>query len=379
MASRTYSLTPAGAAAAPPCSLQSLGAAAAPALVIEVTWTPPDLDDAAAAAPPTTARIDFTHDPGLPAVTPFLPADFVQQPLFADVTPVPAAPPVPFATLATLATLAPLTASVRADRRVSEVIAQAAAGATTVGLSFLDIGDVGVTRLANSLRRNTTVTTMWLHGNKIGDVGARALAALLRENDTVTTVILQRNEISTVGAYALADGLKDNDTVTMMDLNRNPMSREAMRAVDDAIAQNPFDPAPAQLAPLAPLAPLALLAPLMAPPPLFPHGQEAEWFARGIGRLAIADSTHFCVPVEGGAGFDDPVPAHDEDFGDEGPKRVRRAYDASTRPKTRGPYTKKAGSTYDASKRFKKRGPYKKKAGSTNTAALFVPPAAFEC
>ena len=347
MASRTYSLMPAGAAAAPPCSLQSLGAAAAPALVIEVTWTPPDLDDAAAAAPPTTARIDFTHDPGLPAVTPFLPADFVQQPLFADVTPVPAAPPVP---------LAPLTASVRADRRVSEVIAQAAAGATAVWLSFLDIGDVGVTRLANSLRRNTTVTTMWLHGNKIGDVGARALAALLRENDTVTTVILQRNEISTVGAHALADGLKDNDTVTMMDLNRNPMSREAMRAVDDAIAQNPFDPAPAQLAPLAPL---ALLAPLMAPPPLFPHGQEAEWFARGIGRLAIADSTHFCVPVEGGAGFDDPVPAHDDDFGDEGPKRVRRAYDASTRPKTRGPY--------------------KKKAGSTNTAALFVPPAAFEC
>jgi hypothetical protein len=38
------------------------------------------------------------------------------------------------------------------------------------------------------------------------------------------------------------------------------------------------------------------------------------------------------------------LPAHDEDFGDEGAKRVRRAYDASTRPKKRGPYKKKAGS-----------------------------------
>ena len=72
-------------------------------------------------------------------------------------------------------------------------IAQAGAGATSVDLHDVGIGDAGATQLAGMLRENETVTIMYLVGNQISDEGARALADGLRENETVTEMDLDYN------------------------------------------------------------------------------------------------------------------------------------------------------------------------------------------
>ena len=88
------------------------------------------------------------------------------------------------------------------ERRVLEAIAQAEAGATSVDICDVGIGDDGATQLAGMLRENETVTEMGLTVNQIGAEGARALADGLRENATVTTMSLWCNHIGDEGARA---------------------------------------------------------------------------------------------------------------------------------------------------------------------------------
>jgi hypothetical protein len=72
------------------------------------------------------------------------------------------------------------------ERWAHTAIALARAGAHTLNLDDVSLGDAGATRLASMLPGNDTVTTMYLGSNQIGDEGARALADALRQNATVT-------------------------------------------------------------------------------------------------------------------------------------------------------------------------------------------------
>ncbi|CAF4640140.1 unnamed protein product [Rotaria socialis] len=72
------------------------------------------------------------------------------------------------------------------------------------------IGNNGAKYLADSLRNNTTLTTLDLTGNKIGRNGAQYLAGILRNNKTLLTLDMDSNYIQDHGAEQMASGLKHN-------------------------------------------------------------------------------------------------------------------------------------------------------------------------
>jgi Ran GTPase-activating protein (RanGAP) involved in mRNA processing and transport len=96
--------------------------------------------------------------------------------------------------------------------------------------------------LCAALSTNTNVTTFFSGGSrmmdKLGDEGARYLANTLRLNTSITTLVLETNNISSEGAGAIADALATNTTLAMLDLTGNNIRSQGARAIADALATN---------------------------------------------------------------------------------------------------------------------------------------------
>ncbi|XP_068670270.1 nucleotide-binding oligomerization domain-containing protein 2-like isoform X2 [Montipora foliosa] len=109
---------------------------------------------------------------------------------------------------------------------------------TRLQLSDNPIGDVGADALAKGLKENSTLTELYLSNNAIGDVGADALAKGLKENSTLTSLNLSHNAIGDVGADALAKGLKENSTLTRLDLSYNVIGDVGADALAKGLKEN---------------------------------------------------------------------------------------------------------------------------------------------
>ena len=71
----------------------------------------------------------------------------------------------------------------------------------------------GAEALADSLRKNKSLTVLGLGDNAIEDRGAAALASALKSNDTLRELYLPRNGCTDTGVLELAEALKTNMTV----------------------------------------------------------------------------------------------------------------------------------------------------------------------
>ncbi|KAI8599884.1 hypothetical protein EDD21DRAFT_432081 [Dissophora ornata] len=91
---------------------------------------------------------------------------------------------------------------------------------------------------ANSLKTNTTLTTLDLRGNSIGNEGALALSEALKTNTTLTTLNLWMNSIGKEGALALSETLKTNTTLTTLDLEGNSIGNQGALALSKALKTN---------------------------------------------------------------------------------------------------------------------------------------------
>ncbi|KAG0059741.1 hypothetical protein BGZ89_000158 [Linnemannia elongata] len=89
---------------------------------------------------------------------------------------------------------------------------------TTLDLSENEIGDNGAVALAEALKTNSTLTALYLGSNSIGDNGAVALSEALKTNSTLTTLNLFNNSIGDNGAEVLFEALETNLTVTIDEL-----------------------------------------------------------------------------------------------------------------------------------------------------------------
>ena len=96
---------------------------------------------------------------------------------------------------------------------------------TLTSLNFCgnNIGEQGIL----SFCANASLIDIDLSNNKIGTVGARAIAELLRRNRTVKTLYLKDNLIDDEGAHAIAQVLGQNTTLQLMDLTNNRISEGA--------------------------------------------------------------------------------------------------------------------------------------------------------
>lgn len=88
----------------------------------------------------------------------------------------------------------------------------------TLDLGFNDVGDAGAEALARSLRHNATLRTLYLSGNQIGAAGCRALAdALSQRASSIMVLHLTGNaDIGPEGGSALGQALRRNTTLTTL-------------------------------------------------------------------------------------------------------------------------------------------------------------------
>eukprot|EP00736_Rhodelphis_marinus_P012622 Rmarinus@m.14080 len=83
-------------------------------------------------------------------------------------------------------------------------------------LSGRDFRAAEAVLIANLLRRNANLVTLWLQNNNIGDAGAVELACALEDNFMLRALDLRQNGITTQGARALANALEWNSALLVL-------------------------------------------------------------------------------------------------------------------------------------------------------------------
>ena len=80
--------------------------------------------------------------------------------------------------------------------------------------------------MSDSLKSNSTLTTLELDSTAIDDLGACMLSDSLKSNSSLTTLTLSNNPIDDLGFSALSDSLKSNSTLTKLDLGTSTLGSE---------------------------------------------------------------------------------------------------------------------------------------------------------
>ena len=104
-------------------------------------------------------------------------------------------------------------------------------GLRSVAAGACDVGDQGVTAVAEALHRNSTLQNLDLDGNHCGNAGARAVAQMLLAHarhrlsapPALQTLGLSgdpdnTNHVGDIGATHLADALREHVTLTELRL-----------------------------------------------------------------------------------------------------------------------------------------------------------------
>ena len=107
-----------------------------------------------------------------------------------------------------------------------------------LNVSCDSIGDRGATALAEMLKENRALQQLNISSNSIGDTGATALAEVLKENRTLQQLNVSRNSIGDGGATALAEMLKENRTLQQLDVRNNSMGDGGATALEEVQKQN---------------------------------------------------------------------------------------------------------------------------------------------
>jgi len=102
-------------------------------------------------------------------------------------------------------------------------------------LSKNDIGPEGVEALADCLYQNLHIEHIDLKSNRIGNQGAVALARCLQRNHSVTSLDLQDNGIDGEGAASLLYFISKNTTLHSIDLRGNEIPRSTLSEIDRAL------------------------------------------------------------------------------------------------------------------------------------------------
>ncbi|KAL0239797.1 hypothetical protein GEMRC1_009905 [Eukaryota sp. GEM-RC1] len=100
---------------------------------------------------------------------------------------------------------------------------------TSISLRNNSIKEEGIASLVELLKVNTTIKSIDLGMNSLGAESARALAELLKVNTTIKGINLWKNSFRPEGAKVLARSLKVNNTLTSCNLGWNNIRAEGAR------------------------------------------------------------------------------------------------------------------------------------------------------
>ena len=108
-------------------------------------------------------------------------------------------------------------------------------------LSGCELGADGAWAIAEALRVNSTLHTLYLNDNSVGADGAREIAAALRVNSTLQSLNLGvqglhslKNRMGADGVRAIAEALRVNSTLQSLDLGVNDVGADGARAITES-------------------------------------------------------------------------------------------------------------------------------------------------
>lgn len=112
----------------------------------------------------------------------------------------------------------------------------------SLNLVCYEIGNYGATLLAAGLRQNQSIQIINLSFNDIGDQGFEALAAALIFNQTLKELIIEQGnegeKISVAGAKKIAETFKKNASLSKLDLTRNRLGDEGLIELASGLKDN---------------------------------------------------------------------------------------------------------------------------------------------
>jgi len=93
---------------------------------------------------------------------------------------------------------------------------------TTLNLSMTNVKQKACVALSSMLGVNRTLTNLDVSCNNIGDRGVKALLEFIQKrNSGLTTLSIANNNISSTGANFIAETVRDNTTLTSIDISYN--------------------------------------------------------------------------------------------------------------------------------------------------------------
>jgi hypothetical protein len=100
------------------------------------------------------------------------------------------------------------------------------------------LADDGAEATAQMLRKNTTLEVLGLGGCGVGDRGARALGEALKENHTLRRIFINSNQIGDDGANALAEALRWNESLEGLSLGNCRLTNTGASSVLAALRES---------------------------------------------------------------------------------------------------------------------------------------------
>lgn len=107
-----------------------------------------------------------------------------------------------------------------------------------LGLERAGLSDEDMEALALVLKHNRELSTLWLSGNSISNAGALTLARTVNAHK-LTELVLSANELEDLSGLSIAEALKDNAQMRTLYLSHNELTDKSAVALANAIVSNP--------------------------------------------------------------------------------------------------------------------------------------------
>ena len=127
--------------------------------------------------------------------------------------------------------------------KLSAVLNDAGSGRCSIAkldLSSNQLGSAGTQALMPSIKSNRSVTALSLRDNDIDGAGASAIAACLLKNEAVSTLWLGKNKMNNEGVISVIDALTEAKAskIANLDLHKNNVSKPAMASITKLLAES---------------------------------------------------------------------------------------------------------------------------------------------
>lgn len=115
-----------------------------------------------------------------------------------------------------------------------------ACGQTYRSILNLSYESITASHLTNILKANTTLTELRLSGSSLHFDAAVTIADALKGNSCIQSLFLHRNKLGSAGAKVIGEALKygNSPNLTLLDMSDNAISSEGFHVIGDALKTN---------------------------------------------------------------------------------------------------------------------------------------------